>query len=81
MHTDIDECEQQTDNCDHICENTIGSFDCGCIVGYELTSDLRTCRGQHYLQYKVINKSEYAGVWSDIQYYYKIIIILVHRKG
>ena len=34
---DVDECEEELDNCDveAICQNTIGSFNCTCISGYD----------------------------------------------
>ena len=42
---DNDECAENADNCEQVCLNTVGSFDCGCNPGYELTSDGRTCQG------------------------------------
>ena len=50
MNTDVDECTLNTHNCEHTCENTIGSFLCGCNAGYELISDGRTCRGMNKLK-------------------------------
>ena len=43
---DIDECLTETDDCDvgATCTNTIGSFNCGCSVGY--TGDGVTCTGK-----------------------------------
>lgn len=44
IRLDIDECETGDDNCDlsnGYCNNTIGSFDCFCNVGY--TGDGITC--------------------------------------
>ena len=43
--TDINECEQGSDGCDHNCTNTVGSYNCTCMDGYELESDSRTCTG------------------------------------
>ena len=45
MHSDIDECEQGSDGCDHNCTNTVGSYYCTCMDGYELESDNHTCTG------------------------------------
>ena len=42
---DINECNAGTARCNQICTNTIGSFICSCITGYELTSDQITCVG------------------------------------
>ncbi|KAJ8946706.1 hypothetical protein NQ318_006964 [Aromia moschata] len=42
---DIDECMYATDPvCSQTCNNTIGSFKCGCMTGYVLRPDLRTCK-------------------------------------
>ena len=45
IHVDVEECTENTHNCEHTCENTVGSFLCGCNAGYQLTSDGRTCQG------------------------------------
>ena len=44
---DIDECNDGTDNCPHICTNTIGSFFCGCNDGFLLDIDQTACIGMH----------------------------------
>lgn len=41
---DRNECEGQH-NCGQICGNTPGSYYCTCRLGYYLSSDLRTCKG------------------------------------
>ena len=51
---DIDECEIEADNCDHVCLNTIGSFHCACQSGYILsTLNNRTCSGKLYYLLKL----------------------------
>ncbi|XP_019633411.1 PREDICTED: uncharacterized protein LOC109476834 [Branchiostoma belcheri] len=40
---DIDECSAVNGGCDHVCTNTIGSFQCSCVDGFELSVDSRTC--------------------------------------
>ena len=47
FHSDIDECEQGSDGCDHNSTNTVGSYYCTCMDGYELESDNHTCTGMH----------------------------------
>ena len=42
--SDIDECSRGTDNCDHTCTNTDGSYTCGCNTGYFLESDGHSCQ-------------------------------------
>ena len=49
LHTDIDECEQDTDNC-HVnatCVDVIGSFECECNSGFE--GDGVDCTGKRFL--------------------------------
>ncbi|XP_072176489.1 uncharacterized protein [Diadema setosum] len=42
---DLNECSNQTLNdCEQICENTLGSYQCLCYDGYTLNLDRRTCR-------------------------------------
>ena len=43
--TDINECEEGTNNCAHRCENSIGSYKCDCSLGCELASDGVSCDG------------------------------------
>ena len=41
--SDVNECETEANNCDQLCENTVGSFQCGCNEGYFLNNDGKTC--------------------------------------
>lgn len=41
---DIDECAENTDDCDHTCINTVGSFKCQCDHGFQLDVDDRGCK-------------------------------------
>ena len=54
---DINECEIEAHNCDHLCLNTIGSFHCACQSGYILnTLNNRTCNGKfNYFFKKLCN--------------------------
>lgn len=40
---DIDECANGNTGCEY-CQNTVGSFECTCLDGYELSDDQKTCR-------------------------------------
>ena len=33
---DIDECAEMTDDCEQICTNTLGSYQCSCLSGWNL---------------------------------------------
>ena len=44
-HTDIDECAESLDNCEHECLNSQGSFTCRCSNKYWLSSDGYSCEG------------------------------------
>ena len=46
---DTDECSQPIPPCDQTCNNTIGSFLCGCMEGFELEPDSRTCNGKMHV--------------------------------
>lgn len=38
---DFEECAEEP--CEHICNNTRGSFECLCMAGFELNDDERQC--------------------------------------
>ncbi|XP_035662470.1 tenascin-like [Branchiostoma floridae] len=40
---DIDECSAANGGCDHVCSNTMGSFQCSCVTGFNLNVDSSTC--------------------------------------
>ncbi|GBP36074.1 Low-density lipoprotein receptor-related protein 4 [Eumeta japonica] len=40
---DSDECVTE-DTCEQRCRNTIGSFQCSCVEGYELRADRTSCK-------------------------------------
>ncbi len=48
MIVDINECETLNGGCEHNCVNTVSSFYCTCISGYELNENLLICDGKHY---------------------------------
>lgn len=43
---DIDECRLNNGGCDHLCRNTVGSFECSCKKGYKLLINERNCQGE-----------------------------------
>ncbi|XP_017850119.1 dorsal-ventral patterning protein tolloid [Drosophila busckii] len=40
---DVDECKFIQHGCQHVCINTLGSYQCGCFAGYELQTNGKTC--------------------------------------
>lgn len=40
---DIDECETDSSDCEHICRNSDGRYSCECCFGFKLNPDRRTC--------------------------------------
>ena len=54
----MDECETGADDCEQICLNLEGSFECSCNDGYELDENGRNCTGEllkhfHTYQHKI----------------------------
>ena len=43
---DIEECAMYTDECQQVCNNTIGSYECSCNDGYTLATDGKNCTGR-----------------------------------
>lgn len=50
LFKDIDECRLNNGGCDHVCRNTVGSFECSCKKGYKLLTNERTCQGRYPLE-------------------------------
>ncbi|CAG5130412.1 unnamed protein product [Candidula unifasciata] len=44
FETDTDECTVDNAGCQHICKNTIGSYQCECDSGFILDSDMHSCK-------------------------------------
>ena len=44
-YTDIDECTEEQNDCDQICINTVGLYNCSCGMGYLLNEDGYQCNG------------------------------------
>lgn len=51
---DIDECSVNNANCTQFCNNTLGSFQCTCMSGFELASDGFTCNGKTMNSHPII---------------------------
>ena len=44
---DIDECSENRNNCEQLCQNTQGSYICSCRTGYRLATDGAECDGNN----------------------------------
>lgn len=42
-HSDINECDRRSDECEHTCENGPGGYRCRCNAGYTLADDRHSC--------------------------------------
>lgn len=40
---DVDECQDNNGGCQHICVNTMGSYECQCKEGFFLSDNQHTC--------------------------------------
>ena len=43
LFPDVDECLSDNGGCDHNCTNTEGSFECSCLKGFLLDSNMTSC--------------------------------------
>ena len=46
--SDVDECTAGTHNCEQLCTNTPGGYNCSCNTGYELSANGYQCQGICY---------------------------------
>jgi len=44
--SEIDECSTGEDNCQQLCNNLPGTYNCSCNTGFMLNNDSRTCSGR-----------------------------------
>ena len=47
--TDIDECVESNGGCQHVCNNSVGSYRCLCDNGYSLGENKHSCEGNIYI--------------------------------
>ena len=45
FNIETDECAASPSPCQHVCTNTVGSFQCSCNNGYLIDSDETSCNG------------------------------------
>ncbi len=54
FYTDINECNTGNGECDHICNNIVGSYKCSCRKGFYLDSNGVSCKGLVIILYNYI---------------------------
>ena len=43
--SDVDECSTNNGGCQHECINNVGSYECRCRSGFQISSNSRSCTG------------------------------------
>ena len=49
VYVDINECDSANGQCEQICTNTDGSYECSCRTTFFLSNDKHTCTGEYHL--------------------------------
>ena len=59
--SDNDECSLGTHYCTHVllCTNTIGSFMCGCEIGFKFNIDETRCIGEYYMKHTHVHTKKH----------------------
>jgi len=47
---DVDECTEESLDCEQVCVNTVGSYRCECREGFSLRSDNHTCEPDQHVE-------------------------------
>ena len=63
LSSDTDECEQSSHDCDQICTNTLGSYECSCETDFTLGDDSRTCVPSCTATYTALSGSFQSPGW------------------
>ena len=66
-------------NCQQVCVNTAGSFECHCAEGYELALDDMTCKGKYIIQ-KYGQISVGFSPIDSLKYFPTILMFVSPRK-
>jgi hypothetical protein len=48
--TDVDECKEESVDCQHTCINTLGSYHCQCRQGFSMRPDNHTCEPDQHAE-------------------------------
>ena len=64
--SDKNECNLANAGCEHVCNNTEGSFNCDCRAGFKLKADKMGCEGKVRNCELIINSREMVVSWEDL---------------
>ena len=68
LYLDINKCDDDTDDCEQICTNTKGSFNCSCMSGYTLDDNGKNCTGESFtkvIDFSYLHNFIYEGCTND----------------
>ena len=72
---DIDECAVDSTLCEHMCNNTIGSYECSCEEGYQLLEGTGLCEG--VVLYVIVIQL----LQGQYGMYYTSALVLIRAQG
>lgn len=61
---DFNECNLNNAGCEHVCNNTAGSFNCDCRAGFKLKPDQLGCEGRYHRMYTVAPMRGREKLWG-----------------
>ena len=86
LSADIDEYHNSTHNCDHLCSNSMGSYECSCNKGFELGEDEHSCLGKRVFRVHLdLLSDEYVNIispqtWMNVKTLHMIVITVVSTQ-
>ena len=64
--SDKNECNLNNAGCEHVCNNTAGSFNCDCRAGFQLKADKLGCEGKVRNCELIIDSREMVVSWEGL---------------
>ena len=62
---DIDECQGTSHGCIQLCTNTVGSYMCGCQIGFQLHGDGQRCNGEFTAQTMNLQRQQQCALFNS----------------
>ena len=66
LSSDINECSENTHDCDQTCVNVPGTFVCGCNSGYRLHSNEKLCIGMYVWKAQDVTATKHSKTCNRI---------------